>query len=217
MPRAAIGSFARAAAAGSGLTLADALREFGAMEYNSAAATSRAPMCVETRLVIGPNASLSVRHAWWFMGLAAFPGFAIAAGMALLGFWPVLPFVGLELAALGTALFVSLRRNGYREVLVFEPQCVRVELGMLGRGAGTVIELPRSSSRVLLEPGMHRNEPTQLILSSAGRRVRIGACLTDDERSQLAARMKQLLTPAWCPVPAGAGPGSARELPLGDR
>ena len=167
------------------------------MEYNSAAAAPLAPECVETRLVIGPNASLSVSQAWLFMGLSASLGLGIAVGMALLGFWPVIPFAGLEISALGAAVYVSVRRNGYREVLVFDAQRVRVEIGLIGRGTSTVVELSRGLTRVLLEPGAHRHEPTRLVLSCAGQRVRIGTCLTDEERGRLAARMKQLLTPAW--------------------
>lgn len=186
------------------------------MEYNSAAAAPPASESVETRLVIGPNASLSARQAWLFMGLSASLGLGIAFALTLLGFWPVLPFAGLELSALGAAVYVSVRRNGYREVLVFDAQHVRVEFGLIGRGAGAVVELSRALTRVLLEAGAHRHEPTQLILSCAGQRVRIGACLTDEERGRLAARLKQLLTPAWAGTRAKAGTGSAPELSLGE-
>ncbi|MFA5941318.1 MAG: DUF2244 domain-containing protein [Sinimarinibacterium sp.] len=186
------------------------------MEYNSAAAAPLAPESVETRIVIGPNASLSARQAWLFMGLSASLALGISAGMAWLGFWPVLPFAGLEISALGAAVYVSVRRNGYREVLVFEAQRVRVEFGVVGRGAGTVVELSRALTRVLLEPGAHRHEPTQLVLSCTGQRVRIGACLTDEERGRVAVRVKQLLTPAWSWTQAGAGAAPAQELPLGE-
>ncbi|MEQ1438402.1 DUF2244 domain-containing protein [Fontimonas sp. SYSU GA230001] len=186
------------------------------MLYNSAASGIPIAPPVETRLVIGPNASLDARQAWLFMGLSASVGLGIGIWMALLGFWPVLPFAGLELAALGAAVYVSVRRNAYREVLVFEARQLRVEFGVIGRGAGTVIRLSRPLTRVLLEPGAHRHDPTRLTLSCGGQRVRIGACLTDAERGRLAARLKQLLTPAWSATPAGAGTGPAHELPLGE-
>lgn len=186
------------------------------MHYNSAASGFSIAKPVETRLVIGPNASLSARQAWLFMGLTASLGLGIAVAMALMGFWPVLPFAGLELSALGAAVYVSVRRNGYREVLVFDAQQVRIEFGVVGRGVGAVAELARPLTRVLLEAGAHRHEPTRLFLSCGGQRVRIGACLTDEERGRLAVRMKQLLTPAWCGTQAEAGTGPARELPLGE-
>lgn len=174
------------------------------MDYNPAALNpvlqSQACADAESRLVIGPNASLSVRQAWWFMGVTSVLGLGIAVGMASIGFWPVIPFAGLELAALGAALYVSVRRNGYREVVVIGPEQVCVQFGMLGRGAVSTVRLQRGPTRVLLEPGGNRNAPNRLLLSSGGQVVRIGTCLTDDERRQLATRIRQLLTPAWCPA-----------------
>ncbi|MES0874881.1 DUF2244 domain-containing protein [Sinimarinibacterium thermocellulolyticum] len=178
------------------------------MDYNPAASnsmvSSMASADAESRLVIGPNASLSVRQACWFMGATSALGLGIAIGMASLGFWPVVPFAGLELAALGAALYVSVRRNAYREVVEIGPRWVRVQFGWLGRGALHTVELQRGPTRVLLEPGGNRHAPTRLLLSGVGRSgrqvVRIGACLTDDERRELAARIRQLLTPGWGPV-----------------
>ena len=46
-----------------------------------------------------------------FAGLAAVT-LAIGAGFALLGAWPVLPFAGLEIVALGAAFLVHVRRVG---------------------------------------------------------------------------------------------------------
>src|SRR5262245_44660681 len=72
---------------------------------------------VIARVVIGPNASLSEAQAWAFMGWMCAVGFGIAAVFAARGYWPILPFAGLELAALGAALWVTQRRNRYREVI----------------------------------------------------------------------------------------------------
>lgn len=150
------------------------------------------------------------------MGLTAALGVAIATWMAFHGFWPVIPFTGLELAALGAVVYVSVKRNAYREVVVFQPDTLRVEFGVLGRGPVTVVELSRAMTRVLLETGGNRNEPTRLVLSCAGQRVRIARCVTDDERAALAVRIKQLLSPAWCEARGAAGHKPGNELPLGD-
>ncbi len=186
------------------------------MDYNSAALNPPAPKSAETRLVIGPNASLSIRQAWQFMAVTATMGFGVAIMLALQGFWLVLPFAGLELAALGAALYVSVRRNGYREVLVFGPECLRVEFGMLGQGARTVIELQRAPTRVLIEPGPNRHAPSRLILSCVGQRVCIGTCLTDDERRHLASRIKELLIPGWHVKPASPGLLPVQESRFGE-
>ena len=64
----------------------------------------------DTRLVIGPNASMTVKVAWTVMAVMAFVSLGIAALFTLQGFWPILPFAGLELAALGLALPMSSPR-----------------------------------------------------------------------------------------------------------
>lgn len=148
-----------------------------------------------SRFVIGPNASLSVRGAWIFMGIMSTVGLGIAILFTLYGFWMILPFAGLELAALGCALWVTQRRNRYREVVRFEDNAVVVEFGEVGRGAGVRIEFPRAWVRCLLEAGAYRHEPRRLLLVCSGQRVEIGRCLTEEEREDLASRFRELLKP----------------------
>jgi uncharacterized membrane protein len=156
--------------------------------------------------VIGPNASLSARQALGVMGLMATISLGIGMFFALQGLWPILPFAGLELAALGAALIVVLKRNRYREVLVFQEETIRVEIGMVGQGIAASFEVPRSRARVLLENGPHRNSPSRLLLSDLGRRVEIGRCLTDEERERIAGRMRELIHPGWQRSPIGSAP-----------
>jgi len=57
----------------------------------------------------------------------------VSLGIALLfvarGYWPVLPFAGLELLVLGIALWISMRRGAYREVISIYPDRIEVEKG----------------------------------------------------------------------------------------
>jgi uncharacterized membrane protein len=152
---------------------------------------------LDTQIIIGPNASLSVRQAMFVMAGISTVALSVAVGFAVLGFWPLVPFAGLELAALGAALWVSLRRNRYREVLVFSGDRVRVGFGWSGQGAQAEIDWPRPFTRVLLEPGPHRNSPTRVVLACSGQRLSVGRCLTDAEREALHGRLKELLPPAW--------------------
>lgn len=149
---------------------------------------------LETRFVLGPNASLSVRGAWTFMLWVGSATLGAATWCAIHGFWPVLPFAGLELAAVGWALAVSMRRNRYREVVSFERDRVRIEFGVVGRGASAQVELPRAWTRAWIErDSEQRHAPTRLVLGSSGQRVIVGRCLTDDEREALAVRFGTLL------------------------
>lgn len=152
---------------------------------------------LDTRIVIGPNASMSPALAAGFLLAASTVSFGIAGGLAVLGYWAVLPFAGLEVGALAVALVVMLKRNRYCEVITFDADLVRVEFGRAGEGVASAAELQRAWARVLLEAGPHRLSPTRLSLASHGRRVVIGQCLTDEERERLARRLRQLIGPAW--------------------
>jgi len=160
---------------------------------------------VSTRLVIGPNASLSAGQALAFFAGMCLICLGIASTFAALGYWPVLPFAGLELLALGAALAVVLRRNRYREVLSFERERIRVEFGMVGQRLRSSCEWPRSLTRVWLERDA-RADVTQLVLGYGAQRMVIGGCLTDGERAALARRLKELIHPAW--VEAGSPSGT---------
>ena len=149
---------------------------------------------LETRFVLGPNASLSVRGAWAFMISVSLATLGTASWCAVHGFWPVLPFAGLELAAVGWALTVSMRRNRYREVVSFEHDQVRIEFGVAGQGASALVTLPRGWTRSWIERDAgRRHAPTRLVLGCSGQRVQVGRCLTDDEREVLVRRFGQLL------------------------
>lgn len=151
----------------------------------------------DARLVIGPNASLSLRQARWFFGWMAFVAFAVAGFFALHGFWPVLPFAGLEILALAVVLVICLRRNRYREVVCFAGDRIRVEFGAVGQGAVSVVTLPRSSTRAVLDTGPYRNSPSRLLLCYGEQRLEVGNCLTDEERATLCRRLRQLIHPGW--------------------
>ncbi len=161
----------------------------------------------QAHIVIGPNASMTARQAW--CSVVVIGGFAFAVGtfLAWRGFWPVLPFAGLEIGAFGAALAVSLRRNRYREVLTFDDDVLRIEFGLIGRGAQSIVELRRGWMRVLLESGPYRNSPTRLLLNCCGQSVEIARCLTDEERERLAGRLRTLTGAAWGAVSLTASAG----------
>ena len=170
-----------------------------------------------TRLVLGPNASLTVRQAVWAFGGVATVAFLIAIGFALMGFWPVVPFAGLEVGALGAAFWVSMRRNRYREVLDFAADTVHIRFGESGGTAVASMEWPRAWTRVELAPGGNRLAHTQLRLRCWGQAVTLGRCLTDAEREQVHARIKQLLPPVWRMAMAGEpGPAPAASISNGE-
>lgn len=143
------------------------------------------------RILVSANCSLTPGMAVvFFLGVAT-GSLSVAMYFVWHGFWPVLPFAGLELAALGGALWLSQRRGRYREVIsVFEDR-VCVEKG--SGGPEEVFDMPRTWVRVVRERGRRRGHPGRLYLTSHGRRVEIGHPLTETERESLGRRVTELL------------------------
>ena len=79
--------------------------------------------------MIRPNRSLSVRQAIQVYAVIAVTCLGIAVFYALHGYWPVLPFAGLEVLVLGVAFYLTLRRSAMREVISIDSEIVKVEKG----------------------------------------------------------------------------------------
>ncbi|MEM9384236.1 MAG: DUF2244 domain-containing protein [Pseudomonadota bacterium] len=149
-----------------------------------------------TSLVISGNNSLTARDSLLFYGSVLGMTTLISGGWALLGYWPVLPFAGFELALLGSALFLMHRRASYRELVVISPQEVRLERGR--PRDREVLEWPSPWTRVELAaasaPGSRRR--SQLLIVSSGKRTEIAAMITEQERRALHKRLRELLAQA---------------------
>lgn len=154
-----------------------------------------------TLLVIGPDASMSPALAAWFFASLSAVSLATAGVFVANGLWPVLPFAGLELAAVGAALLVTLRRNRHREVVSVAVRCVTIEIGQAGQGPDLEVSMRRSAARAFLEGGA-------VVISGDGHRVAIGRCLRPGEREALCRRLKELFTPAVVVSSAGRQPES---------
>lgn len=154
---------------------------------------TQAPSGAEKRLVIQPNASLTPRWAAAFLASMCAVSFGIAGAFALLGYWMVLPFAGLEMLALAAGLWWSMRDNAYREVVSVTGDQVRVEAGW-GRPARRW-EFQRQWLQVRLQAAERRNRPTRLLIVSSGSGCELGRCLTDEEREEVAERLRRWIRP----------------------
>ncbi len=142
------------------------------------------------RICIAPNCSLTPRGAGVFFGGICAVSFGIAGLLALQGFWPVLPFAGLEMALLAWALRASLARARDAQVIVVAEAEISIETP--GR-QGTPTVFPRHWAQVRLRPGSSPLGPTRLSIESHGRRCEIGTFLTEQERAGLARRLRTLV------------------------
>jgi len=143
------------------------------------------------RIEIAPNCSLSVRGALWFFGGTCLVSFTIAGFMALLGFWPIFPFAGLEMALLAWALKVSLDRRRHGQIITVSDRDVLVESHRGSRHEQVVF--PRHWARVTLRRPASRLYPSRLVIESHGRQCEVGGFLTEEERRGLAQRLSRLI------------------------
>lgn len=143
-----------------------------------------------------PNSSLTPRATTWFYGsLVAVLG-GVAIGCTALGFWPVLPFAGLEAAVLLGAVHWIGRRAGTREYIRVDDVSVVIEKCLPGwRGSATRVAyaFERPWTRVELRDGGPAHWPSRLLFRSRDRSVEVGAFLTDGERRGLKNRLAELL------------------------
>lgn len=137
-----------------------------------------------------PNQSLTrPQERLIFWSLAALC-FAISSVFALLGYWLILPFAGLEIGLLAWAFSALRDRESDYESLVIEGDVVVLEWRVgLRRGRR---EMNRHWVRVACgcsTPG--RN--CRLRVSSHGRATEVGQYLSDEARLQLAATLRSRL------------------------
>jgi uncharacterized membrane protein len=146
---------------------------------------------VERVLELTPRRSLTPRTARIFIGVVATTTFAVAGVFAIQGFWPVLPFAGLEIALLIWAVRTSMRTGEDRETIVISAEWVTIRQSD-SAGVHTAV-FPRHWSRVKLHAPLAALHPSRLVLESSGRACEVGRFLTEDERRSLAARLQQLV------------------------
>ena len=136
---------------------------------------------------IAPNCSLRPRSAALFFASICVVSLSIAGTLALLGMWPILPFAGLEMALLGWALHVSLRRRHYSQTILLTENIVRIETRDGERCEQ--IEFTRHWARVKLRRADTRLHPSRLLIESHGRSYEVGGFLNEEERRALAGKL----------------------------
>lgn len=144
------------------------------------------------RIELSPHCSLEPSQArLLFVSLCA-GCLGVAAFLSLQGYWPVLPFAGLEMIVLGVALRLSLqRRHEVQTILVSEDE-IQIRLARKGRCVADVV-FPRHWARVKLRRAFTPSHPSRLTIESQGRVCEVGQFLTEEERRGLAARLGPLI------------------------
>jgi len=152
------------------------------------------------RVMIRPNQSLSWRQSMVFLGAIAVPLLLISVVLAARGYWLILPFAGLELAAVFACLYQVSHASCRCEVVSIGESVVTVEKGRdRGNGPervgpGQRTEFARGWVKVELSKTASHWYPRRLWIGASGKRVEIGEFLVEDEKTELAAELQRLLS-----------------------
>jgi len=144
------------------------------------------------RIELAPRCSLTSRQAVRFFAITCAAAFGLPILLALKGFWPILPFAGLEMAVLGIALRLSLGRRHQRQVISVYEDEVRIEARGI-RGCRSEVVFPRHWAQVKLRADFVRSHPSHLTIESMGRACEVGQFLTEEDRRGLARRLSALI------------------------
>jgi uncharacterized membrane protein len=139
-------------------------------------------------LTLWPHRSFSPRHFWWAVAGVAVVFLLMGVRFLLLGAWPILPFMVVDLALLAWALRASYRSGHASERLILDDRALVLEQAS-PLGARRRVALEPLAVRVELEtfPDM-RN---RLWLKARERRVALGSFLSAPERVELAAVVEE--------------------------
>jgi len=145
------------------------------------------------RFILSPNCSIGWRTLVIFYAVTCTMIVSIGVFFALQGMWLVLPFSGLEMIALGGALYLTSRKVHRREVITLDQSYVRVEKGV--RKVDQSWEFAMAGTRIFEEsPGRYRRAQ-KLMLGAHGDYVEVGAFLNSREKGMLAFQLKDCIIP----------------------
>jgi len=151
--------------------------------------------------ILTPHRSLSPRG--FFLLMAAISGISFTAGLGffLMGAWPIVGFLGLDVLLIYIAFKINFRAARLYETVVVTRDRLVVER-VSPRGDAQQWRFQPAWLQILMDdPPAH---DSQLTLRSHGRSLRIGAFLTAEERLDLANALRQALRKATAPVPGPA-------------
>ncbi|HEX2592506.1 MAG TPA: DUF2244 domain-containing protein [Rhizomicrobium sp.] len=143
--------------------------------------------------VLRPSPPLPPRVLLWILGFVAFINLLFAGYFVWHGAWPVMPFLGLDVALLAWAFRKSTLNAKREERVTLTPEELHIAC-VPPKGAAKEVSLNPYWVRVDMDdPAEHWS---QITLWSRGRGWRIGAFLAPAERVRFAAELKDALRAA---------------------
>ncbi len=153
--------------------------------------------------VLRPHRSLPPAGFCAVMAVVTAAACTLGPAFFLLGAWPVVGFLGLDVALLWGAFRLSYRSGRLTETLELFPDSLRVRR-VLPSGRAREWRFQPYWLRVEIDDTPHNDAP--LTLTSHGRRLAIGSFLTAKERLEVGRALAAALVKLRClPAPAAAG------------
>lgn len=140
-------------------------------------------------IVARPNHSSSWRANRLALLAVSVPSLGAAAGFAALGAWPILPLAGLELLALGSALYYVNWKLQYRHVITLSDDSVSIDKGFYAPVQSWTF--PRQGIDLSIVPERHPWEGPELSLRATGQHISIGEFLNREDSLKLAALLRR--------------------------
>lgn len=137
------------------------------------------------RFTVYQNQSLSLRGNQIFFLLTLCVSCAIALAFAWQGLWLVLPFTGIEMLALGLALYFCLNRLSRVETITISDKDIEVCVRQRNKVEQKHL-FPKAWTRVSVFPSSTIKQEKQLWLGINKLKMEIGASLSEREKLQLA-------------------------------
>lgn len=145
------------------------------------------------RFVLEPHRSLSRNGFLVLMGFVGLVSFVAGVGFALMGAWPVMGFLGLDVALIWLAFRLNYRAGRQLETIdIADGTLTLTRIDPRGRERATALAVAWVDVRLR----QASDGRTALSLASHGREHALGRFLTDDERRGLAPALRQALLAA---------------------
>ncbi len=139
-------------------------------------------------IVAEPNRSASWQANKYALIAMCCLSAVIATGFALIGAWPILPFAGLEMLALGGALYYVCWKLQYRHVITLREDKIHIQKGHYHPRES--FELPLEESRLAVEPEQHPWDGPKISLQHRGEDISLGEFLNKQDSENLLSLLR---------------------------
>ncbi len=149
-------------------------------------------------LILMPNNSASWQQIQVFLLSLALVMMVIALSFAWAGAWLIVPFAGLELAAVVIGFYYVSLVNTTKEVITFSTDEIKIELGRSRVQHCTCLQ--RAWTRIIISQSTKPLAIPSILLKCKSRSVEIGAFLNADDKKILIQHLKKLSSKRGLPV-----------------